>query len=104
VDNYVPRCLRIICRLQKNGVPTASVNNRTSGAIPVRLSYPQIEINVNGPQLSAGPGIPQPYISLSNKVWWILTDNFYYLLKPSVNADGFFYIFAPWKRTSNILN
>jgi hypothetical protein len=49
-------------------VPTASVNNRTSGAIPVRLSYPQIEINVNGPQLSAGPGIPQPYISLSNKV------------------------------------
>lgn len=59
---------------RRTGLPalTASVNNRTSGSIPVRLSYPQIEINVNSTQLSAGPGIPQPYISLSNKVWWDL--------------------------------
>jgi hypothetical protein len=34
------------------------------------LSYPQIEINVNSASLQAGPGIPLPYVSLSNKVWW----------------------------------
>jgi hypothetical protein len=28
--------------------------------------------------------------------------NLLYLIKPSVKAGGFFYIFAAWKRTSNI--
>lgn len=57
---------------RRTGFPvlTPSVNNRTSNAIPVRLSYPQIEINVNTAALKAGPGIPTPYVSLSNKVWW----------------------------------
>ena len=57
---------------RRTGFPTLapSVNNRTSNVIPVRLSYPQIEINVNTAALQAGPGIPLPYVSLSNKVWW----------------------------------
>lgn len=59
---------------RRTGFPalTPSVNNRTTNAIPVRLSYPQIEINVNTASLQAGPGIPLPYVSLSNKVWWDL--------------------------------
>ena len=59
---------------RRTGFPalTPSVNNRTTNAIPVRLSYPQIEINVNNASLQAGPGIPLPYVSLSNKVWWDL--------------------------------
>ena len=59
---------------RRTGFPvlTPSINNRTSNAIPVRLSYPQIEINVNTASLQAGPGIPLPYVSLSNKVWWDL--------------------------------
>ena len=59
---------------RRTGFPalTPSINNRTTNAIPVRLSYPQIEINVNTASLQAGPGIPQPYVSLSNKVWWDL--------------------------------
>ena len=59
---------------RRTGFPalTPSVNNRTTDAIPVRLSYPQIEINVNSASLQAGPGIPLPYVSLSNKVWWDL--------------------------------
>lgn len=59
---------------RRTGYPVLlpSVNNRTSNAIPVRLSYPQIEINVNTAALKAGPGIPLPYVSLSNKVWWDL--------------------------------
>jgi hypothetical protein len=59
---------------RRTGFPalTPSVNNRTSNAIPVRLSYPQIEINVNTASLQAGPGVPLPYVSLSNKVWWDL--------------------------------
>ena len=59
---------------RRTGFPalTPSLNNRTTNAIPVRLSYPQIEINVNSASLQAGPGIPLPYVSLSNKVWWDL--------------------------------
>ena len=59
---------------RRTGFPalTPAVNNRTTNAIPVRLSYPQIEINVNSTSLQAGPGIPLPYVSLSNKVWWDL--------------------------------
>ncbi|WP_188049956.1 SusD/RagB family nutrient-binding outer membrane lipoprotein [Flavobacterium sp. GP15] len=59
---------------RRTGYPVLlpSVNNRTSNNIPVRLSYPQIEINVNTAALKAGPGIPLPYVSLSNKVWWDL--------------------------------
>ena len=57
---------------RRTGFPvlTPSLNNRTTNVIPVRLSYPQIEINVNTASLQAGPGIPLPYVSLSNKVWW----------------------------------
>lgn len=44
--------------------------NRTSGVIPRRLSYPQIEVNVNGTSLANGPGIPVPFESLKVKVWW----------------------------------
>jgi hypothetical protein len=59
---------------RRTGLPllTPSISNRTSGVIPRRLSYPQIEINVNGASLQAGPGIPLPYVSLGTKVWWDL--------------------------------
>jgi hypothetical protein len=60
--------------LRRTGFPalTPSITTEPTNAIPVRLSYPQIEINVNTASLQAGPGIPQPYVSLSNKVWWDL--------------------------------
>lgn len=59
---------------RRTGFPvlTTAINNRTSGIIPTKLSYPQIEINVNTASLQAGPGIPVPYVSLSQKVWWDL--------------------------------
>lgn len=59
---------------RRTGLPvlSPSINNRTSNVIPRRLSYPQIEINVNTASLEAGPGIPQPYVSLGTKVWWDL--------------------------------
>lgn len=44
--------------------------NKTNDAIPRRLPYPQIEINVNGNSLSQGPGIPIPYESMKVKMWW----------------------------------
>lgn len=57
---------------RRTGTPilTPSSNNRTSGVIPRRLPYPQIEINVNGTNLQNGPGIPIPYEGLKTKVWW----------------------------------
>lgn len=57
---------------RRTGYPTLSPssNNRTSNIIPRSLSYPQKEINVNGKNLSAGPGIPILYESLKNRVWW----------------------------------
>ncbi|EPL7677733.1 hypothetical protein [Elizabethkingia anophelis] len=42
----------------------------TGNTIPRRLSYPQIEINVNTSSLQNGPGIPVPFESLKSKVWW----------------------------------
>ncbi|MCP1250582.1 SusD/RagB family nutrient-binding outer membrane lipoprotein [Elizabethkingia sp. S0634] len=44
--------------------------NMTGNTIPRRLSYPQIEINVNTSSLQNGPGIPVPFESLRAKVWW----------------------------------
>lgn len=44
--------------------------NMTGNTIPRRLSYPQIEINVNTSSLQNGPGIPVPFESLKTKVWW----------------------------------
>jgi hypothetical protein len=57
---------------RRTGFPvlTPPVINRTSGVIPRRLPYPQIEINVNGASLSAGPGVPIPYETIKTKVWW----------------------------------
>lgn len=57
---------------RRTGLPvlTPALNNFTTNVVPRRLSYPQIEINVNGAALSAGPGIPIPYESLKTKVWW----------------------------------
>jgi hypothetical protein len=59
---------------RRTGFPilTPAINNKTSGVIPRRLPYPQIEINVNGASLEAGPGIPIPFITLGTKVWWDL--------------------------------
>lgn len=59
---------------RRTGFPTltAPTVTRTSGVIPRRLPYPQIEINVNGASLAAGPGIPIPFESLKTKVWWDL--------------------------------
>ncbi len=57
---------------RRTGFPNLVVatDNRTNGIIPVRLSYPQIEINVNGASLAAGPGMPTPYEILKVPVWW----------------------------------
>lgn len=44
--------------------------NMTGNIIPRRLSYPQIEINVNTSSLQNGPGIPVPFESLKTRVWW----------------------------------
>ena len=57
---------------RRTGFPvlTAPTTNRTNGVTPRRLPYPQIEINVNGASLQAGPGIPVPYVTLTTKVWW----------------------------------
>ena len=57
---------------RRTGYPSLSLPliNRTSGVIPRRLPYPQIEINVNGKSLSAGPGIPVPFENMKTKMWW----------------------------------
>ena len=57
---------------RRTGFPvlTPPTTNRTSGVIPRRLPYPQIEINVNRASLQAGPGIPVPYVTLTTRVWW----------------------------------
>ncbi|MEC5394462.1 SusD/RagB family nutrient-binding outer membrane lipoprotein [Bergeyella sp. RCAD1439] len=43
---------------------------RTDDFVPRRLPYPQIEINVNGTNLAAGPGVPLPFKSMATKMWW----------------------------------
>lgn len=57
---------------RRTGFPqlVAPVINRTSDVFPRRLPYPQVEINVNGAALLAGPGIPVPFETLKTKVWW----------------------------------
>ncbi|HFK5568687.1 hypothetical protein BAX97_09180 [Elizabethkingia meningoseptica] len=57
---------------RRTGFPVLTVPpfNRTGGVVPRRLSYPQIEINVNRNSLENGPGIPVPFESLKTKVWW----------------------------------
>ncbi|MDD5150488.1 MAG: SusD/RagB family nutrient-binding outer membrane lipoprotein [Flavobacterium sp.] len=57
---------------RRTGFPvlTPPITNRTNSVIPRRLSYPQIEINVNNKSLSDGPGIPIPYQTLKTRVWW----------------------------------
>lgn len=57
---------------RRTGFPalTPPAINTTDGVLPRRLPYPQIEINVNGNSLSAGPGIPVPYESMKVKMWW----------------------------------
>ena len=57
---------------RRTGYPalTPAANNATSNVIPRNLPYPEVEINSNRANLVAGPGVPIPYIGLSNRVWW----------------------------------
>ncbi|MDI9308899.1 MAG: SusD/RagB family nutrient-binding outer membrane lipoprotein [Limnohabitans sp.] len=57
---------------RRTNFPTLTVPTRnfTSNVIPRKLPYPQIEINVNRASLEQGPGVPIPYVSILNKVWW----------------------------------
>lgn len=57
---------------RRTGFPvlTAAVNNYTGGVIPRKFPVSQTEIDLNGKQLSAGPGIPVPYDELKKRVWW----------------------------------
>lgn len=43
---------------------------RTSNFTPRRLPYPQVEINVNGVNLAAGPGIPVVFTGMATRMWW----------------------------------
>ncbi|HFK5552132.1 TPA: SusD/RagB family nutrient-binding outer membrane lipoprotein [Elizabethkingia anophelis] len=58
---------------RRTGFPVFTIMpsfNMTGNIIPRRLSYPQIEINVNTSSLQNGPGIPIPFESLKERVWW----------------------------------
>jgi hypothetical protein len=57
---------------RRTGFPvlTAATPNRTSGVIPRRAPYPQVEINLNRQSLEAGPGVPVPFEALKQRVWW----------------------------------
>ncbi len=57
---------------RRTGFPilTPAVINRTSGIIPRKLPYPQLEINLNRTALEQGPGVPVPFESLKQRVWW----------------------------------
>ena len=57
---------------RRTGFPVLTVPtpNRTSGVVPRRLPYPQVEINLNRQSLTAGPGVPVPFEALKQKVWW----------------------------------
>lgn len=58
---------------RRTGFPTLEVAKGTtvrSSEIPRRLPYPNIEINVNGANLTAGPGIPRLYKTYLTRVWW----------------------------------
>ena len=57
---------------RRTGFPalTPAAINFTAGVIPRRLPYPQFEINLNKASLEAGPGVPVPFESLKQRVWW----------------------------------
>jgi hypothetical protein len=57
---------------RRTGFPvlTPAAINFTQGVIPRKLPYPQFEINLNRASLEAGPGVPVPFESLKQKVWW----------------------------------
>lgn len=57
---------------RRTGFPvlTPAATNFTGGVIPRRLPYPQLEINLNRASLEAGPGVPVPFESLKQRVWW----------------------------------
>jgi hypothetical protein len=57
---------------RRTGFPvlTPAAVNRTDNVIPRRLPYPQLEINLNRISLEAGPGVPVPFESLKQRVWW----------------------------------
>lgn len=57
---------------RRTGFPVLSpaTINRTSGVIPRKLSLPQLELNLNSANVKAGPGIPVPFVTLTQKVWW----------------------------------
>lgn len=57
---------------RRTGFPalTPAAINLTDGVIPRRLPYPQLEINLNRVSLEAGPGVPVPFESLKQRVWW----------------------------------
>lgn len=57
---------------RRTGFPvlTPAAVNRTSGVIPRRYPYPQLEINLNKQSLINGPGIPVPYRTILTGVWW----------------------------------
>jgi hypothetical protein len=57
---------------RRTGFPvlTLPTPNRTSGVVPRRMPYPQVEINLNRQSLAAGPGVPVPFETLKQRVWW----------------------------------
>lgn len=57
---------------RRTGFPALSVPaiNLTAGIIPRRFPYPQLEVNLNRASLAAGPGVPVPYETLKERVWW----------------------------------
>ena len=57
---------------RRTGFPVLvpATENRTNGIIPLRIPYPQLEINLNRASLAAGPGVPVPYDSMKVPVWW----------------------------------
>lgn len=56
---------------RRTGYPVLALpkNNRITET-PRKLPYPQVEINVNGANLAAGPGIPVEYENMKKRVWW----------------------------------
>ncbi|PUZ27853.1 Starch-binding associating with outer membrane [Chitinophaga costaii] len=57
---------------RKTGFPalTPAIGNFTGDVIPRKFPVSQTEVDLNGAQLAAGPGIPTPYVELKKRVWW----------------------------------
>jgi hypothetical protein len=57
---------------RRTGFPvlTFATTNFTNGIIPRKYPYPQLEVNLNRISLAEGPGVPVPYESLKERVWW----------------------------------